>query len=83
MQTWTKSNLSRRMPISQHLGERLYYVFVLANLTPVPSCPFQGKLTEAEALLWRALAAREAAYGAGHPDVAGSLNNLAAVLKQQ
>ena len=37
----------------------------------------QGKYAEAEGLYRRALAIREKALGAGHPDVAATLNNLA------
>jgi tetratricopeptide (TPR) repeat protein len=40
-----------------------------------------GRLTDAQALLERALAITEAAYGPDHPDVARDLNNLAQILQ--
>ena len=43
----------------------------------------QGKYGEAEDLLKRALAIREQALGANHPDVAASLVNLANVYRDQ
>ncbi len=47
--------------------------------TTCPCCtrPWAGRPGEAEPLLQRALAIREAALGAEHPDTATSLNNLA------
>src|SRR2546423_2636566 len=42
-----------------------------------------GKYAEAIALAQRALAIREKALGADHPDVATSLNNLALLYKNQ
>ena len=39
----------------------------------------QGKYREAEGLFERALAIREKALGASHPDVGQTLNNLAGV----
>jgi hypothetical protein len=39
------------------------------------------RLTDAKALLERALAIDEAAYGPDHPDVATNLNNLATILQ--
>ena len=47
------------------------------------SCFKQGKYTEAEGLFKRALAIREKALGANHPDVGQSLNNLANVYRAQ
>ena len=41
----------------------------------------QAQLTDAKALLERALAIDEAAYGPDHPDVATGLNNLALILQ--
>ena len=41
----------------------------------------QAQLTDAKALLERALAIDEAAYGPDHPDVGRDLNNLAAILR--
>jgi hypothetical protein len=41
----------------------------------------QEKYSEAEGLLKRALAIREAAFGANHPDVGQSLSNLANVYR--
>jgi tetratricopeptide (TPR) repeat protein len=43
----------------------------------------QAKYSEAEALNKRALAIREQALGANHPDVAHTLNNLAVVYESQ
>ena len=43
----------------------------------------QGKYAEAEALYKRALAIREKALGADHPDVAETLYNLAVVYRPQ
>ena len=43
----------------------------------------QAKYDEAEALFKRALAIRENALGADHPDVAQTLNNLALVYQAQ
>ena len=43
----------------------------------------QGKYGEAEELFKRALAIREKALGASHPDVGQSLNNLANVYRDQ
>ena len=40
-----------------------------------------ARLTDAQALLERALAIDEAAYGPDHPDVATDLNNLALILR--
>src|ERR1017187_9171185 len=40
-----------------------------------------ARLTDAKALLERALAIDEAAYGPGHPGVATDLNNLATILQ--
>src|ERR1022692_4402208 len=40
-----------------------------------------ARLTDAKALLERALAIDEAAYGPDHPDVATGLNNLALILQ--
>ncbi len=42
-----------------------------------------GKYDEAEPLYRRALAVREKALGPQHPDTAGSINNLALLLKSQ
>ena len=44
---------------------------------------FQGKLDEAEPLYRRSLAMREKALGQDHPDVATSLNNIAALLENK
>ena len=46
---------------------------------PGPRVPAQGKYADAEALYKRALAIREKALGANHPDVARTLDNLAIV----
>src|SRR5215472_15826155 len=43
----------------------------------------EGKYSEAEGLYKRALAIREKALGASHPDVAWTLNNLALVYRDQ
>ena len=43
----------------------------------------QGKYSEAEGLYKRALAIREQALGASHPDVAQTLANLANVYRDQ
>ena len=43
----------------------------------------QGKYADAAGLLQRALAIKEKALGASHPDVAGTLNNLANVYQLQ
>jgi tetratricopeptide (TPR) repeat protein len=43
----------------------------------------EGKYSEAEGLYKRALAIRETALGANHPDVAQTLNNLALVYADQ
>ena len=43
----------------------------------------QGKYTEAEPFIQRALAITEKALGPEHPDVATSLNNLAALYQDQ
>src|SRR6202040_2846756 len=43
----------------------------------------QGKYAEAEAVFKRALAIREQALGASHPDVAHALRNLANVYRDQ
>ena len=43
----------------------------------------QGKYAEAEPLYQRSLAIREKALGKDHPDVATSLNNLAALYHNQ
>jgi tetratricopeptide (TPR) repeat protein len=43
----------------------------------------QGKYADAEGLYKRALAITEKAFGADHPDVANSLNNLALVYQEQ
>ena len=43
----------------------------------------QGKNDEAEPLYKEALAIRKKVYGDEHPDVAGSLNNLAWLLRDQ
>src|ERR1700719_1285427 len=51
------------------------YAAVLASLANVYF--LQGKYAEAEGLYKRALAIREQALGANHPDVAQTLNNLA------
>lgn len=40
-----------------------------------------ARLTDAKALLERALAITEVAYGPDHPDVATRLNNLAGMLR--
>ncbi len=42
----------------------------------------QGKYAEAEPLYQRSLAIREKALGPEHPDVATSLENYAAILRQ-
>ena len=42
----------------------------------------QGRYADAEPLHKRSLAIREKALGPDHPDVAQSLNNLAAVISQ-
>ena len=51
-----------------------YHAFFVAN---------QGKYDDAEPLYKRALAIREETLGPRHPDVAGSLNNLALLLHSQ
>jgi tetratricopeptide (TPR) repeat protein len=43
----------------------------------------QGKYAQAEGLLQRALAIQEKALGAGHPEVAWTLNHLALAYKAQ
>lgn len=43
----------------------------------------QGKHAEAERLYKMSHAVREKIYGAGHPGVAGDLNNRAGLLKEQ
>jgi tetratricopeptide (TPR) repeat protein len=43
----------------------------------------RGRYTDTEPLYQRALAIRENALGAGHPDVASSLNNLAELFRAQ
>ena len=42
-----------------------------------------GKLDEAEPLFKQSLAIRKKVFGDEHPDVAGSLNNLASLLQDQ
>ena len=51
-----------------------YSVFFVAN---------QGKYDDAEPLYKRALAILEETLGPRHPDVAGSLENLASLLQSQ
>lgn len=48
--------------------------------TPLPVA--QGKYAEAEPLLKRSLAIREKVLGPEHPDVASSINSLAALLSR-
>ena len=55
---------------------------VAANLNNLAIlCHAQGRYTEAEPLLQRALAIREGALGSSHPELATSLENYAALLR--
>ena len=55
------------------------------DIAEQPGCALrnQGRYADAEPLYKRALAIREKALGADHPDVADTLNNLADPLRQQ
>ncbi len=54
-----------------------------ANLSNLAGCYYkQGKYTEAEPLIKRALAIEENALGPEHPRVAASLMNYAALLRK-
>jgi len=63
------------------LGSNPQVATALANLAALRK--EQGRYSESEPLLQRALAIREEALGPQHPDVASTLNNLGMLLQKQ